>query len=51
MCISSFHLDPTASLNSMKRLKVLAEKFDAELFFSHDLESFKNYKTGKDFYS
>ena len=41
MCISSFHLDPTASLNSMKRLKTLAETHDAELFYSHDLESFK----------
>src|SRR3546814_9194589 len=31
MCISSFHLDPVASLNSMKRLKQLAEKHDAEM--------------------
>jgi 4-pyridoxolactonase len=51
MCISSFHLDPTASLNSMKRLKALAERHDAELFYSHDLESFKSYQTGSSFYS
>jgi 4-pyridoxolactonase len=51
MCISSFHLDPTASLASMKRLKALAEQHDAELFFSHDLESFASYRTGADFYS
>jgi len=50
MCISSFHLDPTASLASMKRLKALAETRDAELFYSHDLESFKTYKTGADYY-
>ena len=51
MCISSFHLDPTASLNSMKRLKTLAETHDAELFYSHDLESFKTYRTEADYYS
>jgi len=51
MCISSFHLDPTASVASMKRLKALAEKHDAELFYSHDLESFKTYRTGADYYS
>jgi 4-pyridoxolactonase len=51
MCISSFHLDPTASLHSMKRLKALAERYDAELFYSHDLESFKSYRTGPNCYS
>jgi 4-pyridoxolactonase len=51
MCISSFHLDPTASLASMRRLKALAEQYDAELFFSHDLESFKTYRTGAEYYS
>jgi 4-pyridoxolactonase len=51
MCISSFHLDPTASLASMKRLKALADTHDAELFYSHDLESFQTYRTGVDYYS
>ena len=51
MCISSFHLDPTESVKSMKRLKDLAEKYNAELFYSHDLESFKGYQTGGNFYS
>ena len=51
MCISSFHLDPVASLQSMRRLKELAEKHDAELFYSHDLESFKGYQTGAAFYA
>ena len=32
-------------------LKALAEKHDAELFYSHDLESFKTYRTGADYYS
>ena len=51
-CISSFHLDPTASLNSMQRLKDLAEQHDAELFYSHDPESFGDYvKAPNGFYS
>jgi 4-pyridoxolactonase len=51
MCISSFHLDPTASLKSMKRLKTLAEQHDAELFYSHDLASIKVYQTGANYYA
>jgi 4-pyridoxolactonase len=51
MCISSFHLDPTLSLKSMKRLKALAEQHDAELFYSHDLESFKGYQSGANYYT
>jgi 4-pyridoxolactonase len=42
-CISSFHLDPVASLKSMHRLKQLAEKRDADIFYSHDPESWTNY--------
>ncbi|MGF1608342.1 MAG: N-acyl homoserine lactonase family protein [Kiloniellales bacterium] len=51
MCISGFHLDPTKSVQSLQRLKDLAEKHDAELFFSHDGESFAKYQTGPKFYS
>jgi len=51
MCISSFHLDPVASLNSMQRLKDLAEKYDAELFYSHDPDSYTNYQLAPNFYS
>lgn len=50
MCISSFHLDPTASIQSMQRLKDLAEKYDAELFYSHDPDSFPNYTKAPDGY-
>jgi 4-pyridoxolactonase len=50
MCISSFHLDPTASVKSMQRLKDLAEKHDAELFFSHDPDSFPDYVKAPDGY-
>ena len=51
MCISSFHLDPVASLNSMQRLKDLAEKYDAELFYSHDPASYPDYQLAPNFYS
>jgi 4-pyridoxolactonase len=51
MVISSFHLDPVVSLKSMQRLKDLAQKHDAELFFSHDPESFRAYQKGAQFYS
>ncbi len=51
MCISSFHLDPVASLQSMARLKELADKHDAELFYSHDPDSFPTYQKGSAFYS
>lgn len=50
MVISSFHLDPVASLLSMKRLKDLAEKLDAETFYSHDAESYKSYKRAPEHY-
>ena len=51
MCIASFHLDPTAGVESLKKLKVLAEKYDAELFYSHDPDSFPNYVKAPGFYS
>lgn len=51
MCISSFHLDPTASLQSMQRLKDLAAKHDAELFYSHDPDSFGDYIKAPGYYA
>ena len=51
MCISSFHLDPIASVKSLKKLKGLAEKYDAELFYSHDHESFPDYVKAPGYYS
>jgi 4-pyridoxolactonase len=51
MVISSFHLDPVGSVKSMQRLKQLAEKHDAELFYSHDAESFQSYQKAPGFYS
>ena len=51
LCQASFHLDPAAGVRSMLKVREIAEKHDAELFFSHDMEAFKTYKTGPDFYS
>jgi len=49
--IASFHLDPTQSYQSMKKLLDLAEKHDAELFYSHDPESWPSYKKAPGYYS
>lgn len=51
MCISSFHLDPVASVESLKRLKDLAERRDAELFYSHDPETWPDYVKAPAFYA
>ena len=47
---AGFHIDPVAGLASINRLKEIAEKTGAELMFSHDAESFKNYLTGANAY-
>lgn len=44
MCIQAGNRDEPQALTSMQRLKDLAEKYDAELFFSHDAESYANYQ-------
>lgn len=47
---ASFHIDPVAGVKSMRRVRQLAEEHDAELMFSHDMENFKTYRTGTQFY-
>jgi 4-pyridoxolactonase len=47
---AGFHIDPIAGVNSMRRLKEIEKGLDAEVLFSHDAESFKDYKTGVNFY-
>jgi 4-pyridoxolactonase len=49
--ISGFHLDPVASVASMRKLKQLAEARDAELFFSHDADSYADWVKAPGFYS
>ena len=49
--VSGFHLDPVASIASMRKLKQLAEDRDAELFFSHDAESYADWVKAPGYYS
>ncbi|MET0371376.1 MAG: N-acyl homoserine lactonase family protein [Sphingobium sp.] len=51
MAIQSLHVDPVKSYDSMVRLRELAEKHDAELFFGHDRESFPTYIKAPGYYS
>ena len=39
--IAGFHLDPVASVESIRRLKYLAGVHKADLYPSHDMESFE----------
>ena len=51
MVIAGFHLDPVASLDSMRRLAALAEEHDAELFFSHDADSYRDWIKAPAYYA
>jgi 4-pyridoxolactonase len=44
MCIQAGNRDPDQARVSLQRLKDLAQKYDAELFFSHDARSYEGYK-------
>ncbi|MFZ0667901.1 MAG: N-acyl homoserine lactonase family protein [Acidimicrobiales bacterium] len=48
--IAGFHLDPTKSVESMRRLSSLAEEHDAELFYSHDADSYADWQKAPLFY-
>ncbi|RUX42981.1 N-acyl homoserine lactonase family protein, partial [Mesorhizobium sp. M7A.F.Ca.CA.002.09.1.1] len=50
LCQAAFHIDPVAGVNSMRKVKKLAEDHGAELMYSHDMDNFKTYKTGTQFY-
>ncbi len=47
---AGFHNDPVAGVRSIRRVKRLVRQHDAELFFTHDMESFRNYKLAPDHY-
>jgi len=50
-CIASFHVDPVASHDSMDLLRKVAQEREADLFFSHDAESYKSYLKAPGYYS
>lgn len=47
---ASFHIDPVKGVASMRRLKALAEEKGADLMYSHDMEQYQTYRTGRDYY-
>ncbi|WP_292519654.1 hypothetical protein [Mesorhizobium sp.] len=50
LCQTAFNIDPVAGVNSMRKLEKFAEDYGAELMYLHDLENFKTYRTGTQFY-
>jgi 4-pyridoxolactonase len=48
--ISGFHNDPTANFASLRRLKHLARRSGAEVFFTHDMEAWESYKHAPESY-
>jgi 4-pyridoxolactonase len=47
---AGFHIDPVAGVRSIRRLKQIAQKRGAELFFSHDNQAYKTYKHAPEYY-
>ena len=50
LCQASFHIDPVKGVESMRRVRALAEAHDAELLFSHDATNFATYRKGTQYY-
>jgi 4-pyridoxolactonase len=48
--ISGFHHDPTDNFASLRKLKHLAQRLDAEVFFTHDMDAWESYKHAPDHY-
>jgi 4-pyridoxolactonase len=45
-----FHYDPVAGVRSIERVKQLAARHEADIFFSHDMDAWNGYKHAPDFY-
>lgn len=48
--IAGFHNDPTASVESIRRLNYLARIKDADIYPSHEMESFLTWKLAPEYY-
>lgn len=48
--IAGFHIDPTASVEAIRRLNYLGRVKDADIYPSHELASFETWKLAPDFY-
>ena len=44
LIVGGFHLDPTASVESLRRLKRLARTHDAQIYPSHEMAPFQSWK-------
>jgi 4-pyridoxolactonase len=49
--VAGFHLDPTASVDSIRRLKRLAKTHGAQIYPSHEMEPFLSWKRAPNYYS
>jgi 4-pyridoxolactonase len=47
---AGFHNDPVAGVRSIRRVKSVAAEHGADIYFSHDMESWQTYKHAPDFY-
>jgi 4-pyridoxolactonase len=48
---AGFHWNPVDGVRSIRRIKRIAREWDAEIFFTHDMDQFKTYKLAPDFYA
>lgn len=48
--IAGFHNDPTANVTSLRRVKALAARLEAEVFLTHDMDAWGSYKHAPDHY-
>jgi 4-pyridoxolactonase len=47
---AGFHWDPVAGVRSIRRVKQLEQAWDAQLFFTHDMDEFGSYTLAPAFY-
>ena len=50
MIVGGFHLDPVDSISSLKRIKAMAKDYDAEIFPSHEMGPWNEWKHAPDHY-
>jgi 4-pyridoxolactonase len=50
MIVGGFHLDPVDSISSLKRIKSMAKDYDAEIFPSHELGPWNEWKHAPEYY-
>ncbi len=48
---AGFHWDPVAGVRSIRRIKQIAKEWDADIFFTHDMDVYRTYKLAPDSYA